>query len=57
MKSLYVWALLLLATGPVAQAQVEAAKPVLSTDNAAPDFSATPAARASRPDLLAVTDS
>lgn len=57
MKSLCVCALLLLGSVSVAQAQGEAPKPVFDTDNAAPDFSATSAAKATLPDLLAVTDS
>lgn len=57
MKSVCVCALLLLGSGSVAQAQVEPAKLILDTDNAAPDFSATSAAKATLPDLLAVTDS
>jgi hypothetical protein len=57
MKSLCVCALLLLGSADVAQAQVESANPVFDTDNAAPDFSATSAAKATLPDLLAVADS
>ena len=57
MKRACVCALLLLGGFSVAQAQVEPAKPVFDTDNAAPDFSATSAARAPLPDLLAVSDS
>jgi hypothetical protein len=57
MKSACVWALLLLAGARVAQAQGESAKAVFGTDNAAPDFSATSAAKATLPDLLAVADS
>ena len=57
MKSVCVCALLLLASVSVAQAQVAAPKPVFDTDNAAPDFSATSAAKGTLPDLLAVTDS
>lgn len=57
MKSLCLCALLVLGRVSVAQAQAEAAKPVFDTDNAAPDFSATSAAKATLPDLLAVTDS
>ena len=49
--------LLLLGSVSVAQAQVESPKPIFETDNAAPDFSATSAAKASLPDLLAVADS
>ena len=56
MKSVFVCALLVLGSGGRAQAQVAAANPV-ATDNAAPDFSATSAAKAMLPDLLAVTDS
>src|SRR5438094_905593 len=50
-------AVLLLGSVSVAQAQVESPKPIFETDNAAPDFSATSAAKASMPDLLAVADS
>jgi len=57
MKSVCVFALLLLGGGSVAQAQVEPVKLIFHTDNAAPDFSATSAAKAALPDLLAVTDS
>ena len=59
MKRVFVFlcVLLLLGSGSVAQAQVESGKPVFDTDNAAPDFSATSAARATLPGLLAVTDS
>lgn len=57
MKSLCVCAFLLLGSVGVAQAQVQSANRVFQTDNAAPDFSATSAAKATLPDLLAVTDS
>ena len=57
MKSLFVCALVLLGGTGVAQAQVESDKPVFDTDNAAPDFSATSAAKATLPDLLTVADS
>lgn len=57
MKRVCVCALLLLGSGSVAQAQVEPSKLIFDTDNAAPDFSATSAAKATLPDLLAVTDS
>src|SRR5438045_8232604 len=57
MKSLCACAVLLLGSVSVAQAQVESPKPIFETDNAAPDFSATSAAKASLPDLLAVADS
>ncbi|HEX8837821.1 MAG TPA: hypothetical protein VF748_12845 [Candidatus Acidoferrum sp.] len=57
MKSVCVCALFLLASGSVAQAQGGPAKLIFDTDNAAPDFSATSAAKATLPDLLAVTDS
>ena len=50
-------AVLLLGSVSVAQAQVESPKLIFETDNAAPDFSATSAAKASLPDLLAVADS
>ena len=49
--------LLVLGSVSVARAQVESPKPIFETDNAAPDFSATSAAKASLPDLLAVADS
>lgn len=57
MKSVCLYVLLLLGGVGTAQAQVEATKPVFDTDNAAPDFSATSAAKATLPDLLAVADS
>ena len=57
MKRVCVCALLLLGSIGTAQAQVEAAKPIFYTDNAAPDFSATSAAKATLPDLLAAADS
>ncbi len=57
MKSLCVCALLLLGSARVAQAQAGSAMPLFDTDNAAPDFSATSAAKAALPDLLAVADS
>lgn len=57
MKSVCLCALLLLAIVSVAQAQVEAPKPVFDEDNAPPDFSAASAAKATLPDLLAVADS
>jgi len=57
MKSVWVCAWLLLGSVSATQAQVQAAKPIFDTDNAAPDFSATSAARATLPALLAVTDS
>lgn len=57
MKRVCVCALLLLGSVGVTQAQVEAAKPLFDSDNAAPDFSATSAAKTTLPDLLAVTDS
>ena len=57
MKSVCVCALLLLGSASVAQAQVEPAKLIFDTDNAAPDFSTTSAAKATLPDLLAVTGS
>jgi hypothetical protein len=41
----------------MAQGQVTSAKSVFDTDNAAPDFSATSAAKATLPDLLAVSES
>lgn len=57
MKRVCVCALLLLGSVSVAQAQVAVAKALFDADNAAPDFSATSAAKATLPDLLAVTDS
>jgi len=57
MKSLCVCALLLLGSASAAQAQVETGKPLFATDNAAPDFSATSAAKATLPNFLAVADS
>ena len=57
MKSVCLCALLLLGSAGLAQGQVETAKLVFDTDNAAPDFSATSAAKATLPDLLAVADS
>ena len=57
MKSACVFALLLVGCVNVTQAQAESTKPLLDTDNAAPDFSATSAARATLPDLLVVADS
>lgn len=57
MKRVCVSALLLLGSISVAQAQVDAPRPALDTDNAAPDFFATSAAKATLPDLLAMTDS
>ncbi|HKE34875.1 MAG TPA: hypothetical protein VKB66_06720 [Candidatus Acidoferrum sp.] len=56
MKSAGVCALLLLGSAIVAQAQVDSPTPVFDTDNAAPDFSTSSAAKATLPDLLAVTD-
>ena len=57
MKSLCMCAFLLLGSAGAAQAQVEIGKPLLGTDNAAPDFSATSAAKATLPDFLAAADS
>lgn len=57
MKTVCVSALLVLGSVSVAQAQVEAPKTVFDTDNAAPDFSATSAAKVTLPDLFVVTDS
>jgi hypothetical protein len=57
MKSLFVSAFLLLGVVNVAQAQGNAAKTLLDTDNVAPDFSATSAAKVSLPDFLAAADS
>lgn len=57
MKSLRICVLLLSGSAGVTQAQVGAARPTFDTANAAPDFSATSAAKATLPDLLAVADS
>jgi len=57
MKSLFVCVLVMLGSGGAGQAQGDSPKPVFDADNAAPDFSATSAARATLPDLLAVADS
>jgi hypothetical protein len=59
MKSLCVCAFLLLGSAGAAQAQSETGKPLVDfgTDNAAPDFSATSAAKATLPDFLAAADS
>ncbi len=57
MKSLFVSAFLLLGAVCGSQAQVNMTKPVLDTDNVAPDFSATSAAKVTLPDFLAVADS
>lgn len=57
MKRLLLSAFLLLGSVCVSQAQVSATKPVFDTDNAAPDFSATSAARATLSDFLAAADS
>ena len=57
MKSLFVCAFLLLGSATAAQAQVDTGKPLFGTDNAAPDFSATSAAKATLPDFLAAADS
>jgi hypothetical protein len=57
MKRLLVSAFLLLGSVSWSQAQVSAAKPPFDTDNAAPDFSATSAAKVTLPDFLAVADS
>jgi hypothetical protein len=56
MKRLFASAFLLLASVPVSQAQVRVAKPLMETDNAAPDFSATSAAKITLPDFLAAAD-
>lgn len=55
-KSGCLCAWLLLGSAGLAQGQVETAKPVFDTDNAAPDFSATSAAKVTRPEVLAVAD-
>lgn len=57
MKSVCLCALLLLGSACLAQGQVETAKLVSDSDNAAPDFSVTSAAKATPPDLLADADS
>ena len=57
MKRVVVSAFLLLGGASVSQAQVNTAKPLFDTDNVAPDFSATSAAKATLPDFLAVADS
>lgn len=57
MKSVCLYLLLLLGSAGLAQGQVETAKLAFDTDNAAPDFSATSAAKATWPDVLAVADS
>ncbi len=57
MKSLFVSAFLLLGVVSVSQGQGNAAKPLLDTDNVAPDFSATSAAKVTLPDFLAAADS
>jgi hypothetical protein len=56
MKSLFVSAFLLLGAVCASQAQVSAAEAVPDTDNVAPDFSATSAAKLTLPDFLAVAD-
>ena len=56
MKRLLVSAFLLLGAVCRSQAQVIAEKPVPDTDNVAPDFSATSAAKVTLPDFLAVGD-
>lgn len=56
MKTLLVSAFLLLGAVGRSQAQVSATKPVPDTDNAAPDFSATSAARVTLPDFLPAAD-
>ena len=53
MKSLFVSAFLLLGAVSASRAQVSTTKPVPDTDNAAPDFAATSAAKATLPDFLA----
>ncbi len=57
MKRLFVSAFLLLGVVSVSQAQVNEAKPLFDADNAAPDFSATSAAKVMLPDFLATADS
>ena len=52
MKSLLVSAFLLLGSVCASQAQVSATEPGPDTDNAAPDFSATSAAKATLPDFV-----
>lgn len=56
MKSLLVSAFLLLGSACASQAQVGTTEPVRDTDNVAPDFSATSAAKLTLPDFLAVPD-
>lgn len=56
-KSLCTCLFLLLGSAGPAQAQMETAKPLFGTDNAAPDFSATSAAKVTLPDFLATADS
>ncbi len=56
MKRLFVSAVLLLAGPCVSRAQASAPKPLFDADNAAPDFSATSAARVTLPVFLSTTD-
>ncbi len=56
MKSLFVSAFLLLGAVCASQAQVSASEPLPDTDNAAPDFAATSAAKVTLPDFLTATD-
>lgn len=56
MKSLFVSAFLLLGAVCASQAEAITEKPVPDTDNVAPDFSATSAAKVTLPDFLAVAD-
>jgi hypothetical protein len=57
MKSLWALAFVLLGSVCVAQAQVNAPAPQADTGHAAPEFAATPAAKATLLDSLAVADS
>jgi hypothetical protein len=57
MKRLFVCGFLLLVGVHVSQAQVSVPKPLVDTGNAAPDFSATSAAKVTFPDLFAAADS
>lgn len=57
MKRFLVSVLLVLGSAGVMKAQESATKPLIDTDSAAPDFSATSAAKATFPDLLAAADS
>ena len=56
MKSLFVSAFLLLGAVCASRAQVRATNPSPDTDNAAPDFAATSAAKVTLPDFLPTAD-